>query len=87
MQSAVGKKPLRLAKTEPFIQCDACGLVPMKKKSDKNGAVELLLLLLLLLLLFFLPMHSYWVYIITIIYIITMVYSCYNPVIVIIIQS
>ena len=80
MQSAVGKKPLRLAKTEPFIQCDACGLVPMKKKSDKNGAVELLLL-------FFLPMHSYWVYIITIIYIITMVYSCYNPVIVIIIQS
>ena len=27
MQSAVGKKPLRLAKTEPFIQCDACGLV------------------------------------------------------------
>lgn len=44
MQSAVGKKPLRLAKTEPFIQCDACGLVPMQKKSDKNGAVELLLL-------------------------------------------
>lgn len=26
MQSAVGKKPLRLAKTEPFIQCDACKL-------------------------------------------------------------
>ena len=30
MQGAVGKKPSRLAKTEPFIKCNTCHLVSQR---------------------------------------------------------